>query len=317
MEREISSSSLNKLSNIADSSKINLRSNFFLDNFSHYTIINRGGFGIVLKALNNDISSAVKIIPFRLSKNNPKNMMALKINNKLKEVRCLENMNHPNIISFKKSWIELGNILPVILNKCNNVKDFFLDNLQDSFYSNSEDTDIIIKKDYIIINIFIEMELMQLNLRSYLNMFSKTNRESRLIINSIIEGVDYLHNHEGIIHCDLKPENILLNLSDNKVIEIKIADFGLVFEKNNISDKKFGTLLYRDPTVKNIITSSYDIYSLGIIFLEILGNYNTDMEKVKIIENKQLIPYELIIKMLDSKNQLYIENIRNQCSTLF
>ena len=63
-----------------------------------------------------------------------------------------------------------------------------------------------------------------------------------------------------------------------------------------------------------ILFSNWLTYSLGIIFLEILGNYNTDMEKVKIIENKQLIPYELIIKMLDSKNQLYIENIRNQCS---
>uniref|UniRef100_A0A453A736 Protein kinase domain-containing protein n=1 Tax=Aegilops tauschii subsp. strangulata TaxID=200361 RepID=A0A453A736_AEGTS len=92
------------------------------------------------------------------------------------------------------------------------------------------------------------------------------------IIKGICQGLHYLH-EKNIVHLDLKPGNILLD--DNFVP--KIADFGLsrwfdeaqsrVFTVNNIG----GTLGYLAPEFLNReITYQFDLYSLGVIIIEIL-----------------------------------------------
>uniref|UniRef100_K3ZME3 Protein kinase domain-containing protein n=1 Tax=Setaria italica TaxID=4555 RepID=K3ZME3_SETIT len=92
------------------------------------------------------------------------------------------------------------------------------------------------------------------------------------IIKGICEGLHYLH-QEFILHLDLKPANILLN----KDMVPKIADFGLsrCFDENKsqtITAQAAGTLGYMAPELLHDrrITFKSDIYSLGIIILEIL-----------------------------------------------
>ncbi len=78
--------------------------------------------------------------------------------------------------------------------------------------------------------------------------------------------------HVKVVHRDLKPENILLDQNGN----LQICDFGLAklidAKTRTKSFKGFGTLPYMAPEcwMLDSNTRAMDIYSLGIIFYEIL-----------------------------------------------
>uniref|UniRef100_A0ACD5YP18 Uncharacterized protein n=1 Tax=Avena sativa TaxID=4498 RepID=A0ACD5YP18_AVESA len=92
------------------------------------------------------------------------------------------------------------------------------------------------------------------------------------IIKGICDGLHYLHSKQRIVHLDLKPTNILL---DDKMVP-KIADFGLSRrfgekQSQTFTSKLFGTLGYMAPEFLNgQITFKLDIYSLGIIIIEMM-----------------------------------------------
>lgn len=81
------------------------------------------------------------------------------------------------------------------------------------------------------------------------------------------QGIEHLH-QINIIHRDLKPENILM--VDGKV---KITDFGLakVFEKDMALKTQAGTPMYLAPEILSgsCYTEKVDVWSLGVIFLEL------------------------------------------------
>ncbi|XP_037419466.1 cysteine-rich receptor-like protein kinase 41 [Triticum dicoccoides] len=92
------------------------------------------------------------------------------------------------------------------------------------------------------------------------------------IIKGICEGLQFLHENR-IIHLDLKPANILL---DDSMVP-KITDFGLsrCFDENqsrDITKTILGTMGYLAPEFREggVITPSADLYSLGVIIIEIL-----------------------------------------------
>jgi serine/threonine protein kinase len=141
----------------------------------------------------------------------------------------------------------------------------------------------------------------------------------------IIDGLYFLHKN-GIIHRDLKPENILF--SQKNPIHVKISDFGLakVFHKDlslTESTTYAGSFLYASPEQYNGEKYSFstDIYSLGIMLLEIQCLFATNMERIRVLQNlrqDRIIPSsihyrELILDMTQSDPMLRptIIQIRN------
>ncbi|CAF2090781.1 unnamed protein product [Brassica napus] len=90
----------------------------------------------------------------------------------------------------------------------------------------------------------------------------------------VARGVEYLHTlaHQSFIHRDLKPSNILLG--DD--MRAKVSDFGLVRlapeGKYSIETRVAGTFGYLAPeyAVTGRVTTKVDIFSLGVILMELI-----------------------------------------------
>ncbi|KAK9078579.1 hypothetical protein SSX86_002636 [Deinandra increscens subsp. villosa] len=121
-------------------------------------------------------------------------------------------------------------------------------------------------------------DLLHSNEGTYgLNLLQRIN-----ILMDVACAIDYIHNHcvPTLVHGDLKPSNILLD--DDMIAHV--GDFGLArflgtTSYQNSSTGIRGTIGYAPPEygLGNEMTSSGDIYSFGILLLEVLtGKKPTD-----------------------------------------
>ncbi|XP_004291064.1 PREDICTED: putative receptor protein kinase ZmPK1-like [Fragaria vesca subsp. vesca] len=104
------------------------------------------------------------------------------------------------------------------------------------------------------------------------------------------KGLAYLHEEclEWVLHCDVKPQNILLDSYYNP----KVADFGLskLLNRSENTNSDFskirGTRGYMAPEwVHNMpITSKVDVYSYGIVVLEMLTGKNPTETNLQSVE---------------------------------
>uniref|UniRef100_I1PST2 non-specific serine/threonine protein kinase n=1 Tax=Oryza glaberrima TaxID=4538 RepID=I1PST2_ORYGL len=113
------------------------------------------------------------------------------------------------------------------------------------------------------------------------------------IVIGVARGLSYLHQscHNCIIHCDIKPENILLNAS----FVPKIVDFGMATfvgrDFSRVLTTFRGTIGYLAlEWISGVaITPKVDVYSFGMVLLEILsGRRNTSRVY---IANSNLVSY--------------------------
>lgn len=119
----------------------------------------------------------------------------------------------------------------------------------------------------------------------------------------ISDGLEYIHG-KGFQHRDLKPDNILYSrLGDGNVIW-KITDFGLgrVLDISMGDYTPFKPSIYAPP---EMITGEYDqsidVYSLGIIILEILTNFVNDEDRNEGFRDYKSNPNDSITRV---RNQL-------------
>ncbi|XP_071712449.1 probable serine/threonine-protein kinase PBL28 [Rutidosis leptorrhynchoides] len=145
------------------------------------------------------------------------------------------------------------------------------------------------------------------SLYGHLSNESLTWRNRLNICIDVVTGMDFLHGgirgKEVVIHRDIKSDNILL-FDDWKA---KIGDFGLSLISTINTNTKVtiaracGTAGYVDPLYKGsgILTKESDIYSLGVVLLEIL--YGRQISKCP----KSTTCWSRFIKRIIKKRKAY------------
>lgn len=95
--------------------------------------------------------------------------------------------------------------------------------------------------------------------------------EAVFIMQQILEGIVVAHK-AGVIHRDIKPQNILIKADGT----VKITDFGIATTEGSVQltqhDSVMGSVHYLAPECARgeQATNQSDIYSLGIVFYEML-----------------------------------------------
>ncbi len=132
------------------------------------------------------------------------------------------------------------------------------------------------------------------NLREMIRSHRLTPAEAFSVVPKICDALQFAH-EEGIVHRDIKPENILID----KKGRVKIADFGLAKllgreesdPRLTVSGATLGTPRYMAPEQAekpNSVDHRADIYSLGVVFYEMLtgelpmGRFLPPSQKVQV-----------------------------------
>ncbi|XP_006801011.1 eukaryotic translation initiation factor 2-alpha kinase 1 isoform X2 [Neolamprologus brichardi] len=156
--------------------------------------------------------------------------------------------------------------------------------------------------------LYIQMQLCERSLKDWISERNAKPKEEQItrcpyacvdtehtlrLLRHILEGVEYIHSN-GIMHRDLKPRNIFLHGHD---CHVRIGDFGLACRdiiadglKSNTSPYSdcshtsgVGTFVYAAP--EQLKGSNYnsksDMYSIGVLALELFQPFGTEMERVR------------------------------------
>ncbi|CCW66569.1 unnamed protein product [Phytomonas sp. Hart1] len=124
-------------------------------------------------------------------------------------------------------------------------------------------------------------------------------------LGNIAEGLLYLHNTQNVVHRDLKPTNIFVS----KEAGLKIGDFGLAMRRDPAAgcppnppasleqSIAGGSPLYCSPEQmkEDGVNKSSDVFSLGIIAVEMYFVFNTQHERIRVLTNARqgVLPDEL------------------------
>ncbi|XP_053270219.1 eukaryotic translation initiation factor 2-alpha kinase 1 isoform X1 [Pleuronectes platessa] len=156
--------------------------------------------------------------------------------------------------------------------------------------------------------LYIQMQLCERSLRDWISERNEKPKEEQTskcpygcvdteqtlsLLRNILEGVEYIHSR-GIMHRDLKPRNIFLHAQD---CHVRIGDFGLACggiiadgHKSTASPLSgyshtggVGTVVYAAPEQLNgsNYDSKSDMYSIGVLALELFQPFGTEMERVR------------------------------------
>ena len=147
--------------------------------------------------------------------------------------------------------------------------------------------------------LYIQMEYCkQETLRDLINSGALSNVvECWRLFRQIVQGLEHIHS-ASIVHRDLKPENVFVDSTG----DLRIGDFGLArpgehripglprdsTQQTGSFTKDIGTAWYVAPEVRSSGGGRYDekadIFSLGVIFLEMNAAFATGMERAESLE---------------------------------
>jgi len=206
--------------------------------------------------------------------------------------------------------------LKIIKSECLESK-LFLDlfKRECEFSSNIGEEHLVTTIDYFVSSTYsysVMEYISGVDLNIYLRKnFSISLKNFKKIALQIADGLHFFHYH-GLLHCDLKPSNIMINPENFK---LKIIDFGLSHFKfeEKLLDKHMvgGTHGYMSPEQESgtkALTASSDIYSVGVIYYEILTGYRPEFYD----ENDDLItPSDLCDILLSATSRTVFQDMEN------
>ncbi|XP_076283709.1 eukaryotic translation initiation factor 2-alpha kinase 1 isoform X2 [Lasioglossum baleicum] len=150
--------------------------------------------------------------------------------------------------------------------------------------SNNKLCPYILETNEQCLTLYIQMALCEKTLSQWLNERTEHTSQTMIIgvLTQILCGLNYIHSR-GIVHHDIKPSNIFVSMSGN--MHIQLGDFGLACPLQRENHRSIlGTQMYAAPEqLEGKCDPKSDIYSLGIVLLELLIHTKTHMELVEII----------------------------------
>lgn len=135
------------------------------------------------------------------------------------------------------------------------------------------------------VTLYIQMALCEQTLEQWLRGRINVTPEpiGKAIFQQILCGVDYMHS-QNIVHHDLKPSNIFISTSGQ--LQIQLGDFGLACPQIGTHHSVVGTRMYAAPEqLQGKCDPKSDIYSIGIVLIELLISIKTQMELSSIISS--------------------------------
>ncbi|KAL9656511.1 hypothetical protein ABK040_005274 [Willaertia magna] len=204
------------------------------------------------------------------------------------------------IEELNESFNEIKSLYELRHENINSIHDFFIEQKESTIIADhleqSNDKNIInntttvmneMKQEYVLC--LILQFCKGGDLRMYLDRFKKKGMnslvsESQAIkwIKKLVSALVFIQS-KGYLHRDLKPENIFFADTDRQ--ELRLGDFGLSCVMKRKRTEKVGTEIYASPELMNgqEYSASSDIWSLGVIILEILTqrqvNVRLELEK--------------------------------------
>lgn len=182
-----------------------------------------------------------------------------------------------NVVSFRNS------------NNSKNLNQTITDTNASNSYSSEESTSREVctyKKNQSYVMLYIQMALCEQTLEQWLRDKRSAMPEPivRAIFQQILCGVDYMHSQK-IVHHDIKPSNIFISTTGQ--LQIQLGDFGLACPlRTENHHSVVGTHLYAAPEqLEGKCDPKSDIYSIGIVLVELLISIKTQMELCRIINS--------------------------------
>ncbi|EKX53892.1 hypothetical protein GUITHDRAFT_84326 [Guillardia theta CCMP2712] len=233
----------------------------FRSEFKEVDFIGKGGFGKVYKVYHylSDREYAIKKI--EINDSNAEHVQSV-----IREVRMLAKLdNHGNVVRYYNAWIE---------------------------------EDFSARWKY---TLYLQMEYVMC--RTLEEWLSSENRkevdyaESFSIVRQVTCALEWIHSH-GVVHRDLKPSNLFISIDG----VIKLGDFGLAREiakcagdteeasphsYSSNHTQGVGTQVYASPEQLKgrQCSDKSDIFSLGLLIVEVHHVFRTGMERVMTLSN--------------------------------
>ena len=315
----------NQLDNNIISSNQMFINNKYRTNFNEIKLLGQGAYGSVYKVFHKYEKKYYAVKKVFITKEIIEDNYDI-----FREIQIYSDLMNEHVVRFYGSWIDID-----------------VDSIIE--YNNQTINDYEFEKiDYICPILFIQMELCDFTLKDYLLTWSEhDNQENKIdIVIQILNGLEYLGS-KNIIHRDIKPDNIFLiknkpNENELNTYKVKIGDFGLckkytgtnqnknknkckingdikqnnslIFNLNYKSMEEYvGTGIYRAPEIETKkYDFSIDIYSIGIIMIELFINFTTQSEKIILVSGlKKSIDSTLLNKITNNEIKKIIISMIN------